>query len=353
MVYRNIFLSIFSFFIGEATHAQVNFSITVRLVGTDIQTVSLRIPVSSGQENIALIGKNDAFYLENSIPQETILTHVDVNGRFFKSLMISQGDSIVMEGGYSNPKEVTITGSKEQAPWTEWWERWEKMQQVYMLSSQISGSKAGSKIFNELIHASIDTILKRYPESPVAAMIIIQRYIDYPDNERAIASYAKLGEQAKQTAYGKTLTKSIVGLKRTMEGAVPVINLLNQNGKMVDVRSLRDRYVLVDFWASWCGPCRAENPFLKKVYEKYKSKGFEILGVSIDHNKLLWKKAIAEDQLPWIHVSDGKGWKSPLIDQFGIGAIPMNFLLDKTGKIIARNLRGEQVEIVLAGLLDI
>ncbi len=108
--------------------------------------------------------------------------------------------------------------------------------------------------------------------------------------------------------------------------------------------AFKGQYVLIDFWASWCGPCRLENPNVLKTYRKFHSKGFTVLGVSLDDHKDKWLAAIRQDGLPWTQVSDLKGWKNEVAVQYGIEGIPMNFLLDKEGKIVAKGLRGQDLE---------
>ena len=119
-------------------------------------------------------------------------------------------------------------------------------------------------------------------------------------------------------------------------------------GKPVQLSSLRGKVVLVDFWAAWCGPCRQENPNVVRLYQQYHSKGFEILGVSLDRTKEDWLKAIAADNLTWIHVSDLQYWQNAAARLYGVNAIPQSFLLDKDGKIIGKGLRGEDLANKLA-----
>jgi thiol-disulfide isomerase/thioredoxin len=106
--------------------------------------------------------------------------------------------------------------------------------------------------------------------------------------------------------------------------------------------------VLIDFWASWCGPCREENPNVLKAYRQYHSKGFTILGVSLDDNKEKWLEAVRKDGLPWTQVSDLRGWKNAVAVLYGVQGIPMNYLVDKDGKIMAKGLRGEDLDKTLA-----
>ncbi|WP_020570020.1 TlpA family protein disulfide reductase [Neolewinella persica] len=127
----------------------------------------------------------------------------------------------------------------------------------------------------------------------------------------------------------------------------------NPEGETISLESLRGKVVLLDFWASWCGPCRRENPNVVKLYDKYKEKGFEILGVSLDKTKDRWVKAIADDKLTWLHISDLKGWQSEYGRLYGVSSIPQTVLLDEEGKIIARNLRGAALEQKLADIFSV
>lgn len=131
----------------------------------------------------------------------------------------------------------------------------------------------------------------------------------------------------------------------------PEIDLPTPEGKNVKLSSFRGKYVLVDFWASWCGPCRKENPNVVKLYNKYKGEKFEILGVSLDKKKEDWIKAIQKDQLTWVHVSDLKFWYSQAAEDYEVESIPATFLIDPNGVIIAKNLRGASLEKQIGKLL--
>lgn len=160
---------------------------------------------------------------------------------------------------------------------------------------------------------------------------------------------------------GHTLVSKVVGEyfanTRKQETAIkvgalaPDFTLPDPNGKMISLRSFRGKYVLVDFWAGWCGPCRAENPNVVRAYQQFKNKNFTILGVSLDKNKESWMQAIQEDQLTWTHVSDLQFWNSAVVPLYSIEGIPYNVLLDPEGKVVAQNLRGGELHSKLAEIL--
>jgi thiol-disulfide isomerase/thioredoxin len=142
-------------------------------------------------------------------------------------------------------------------------------------------------------------------------------------------------------------------LQGVNEGAMaPEINLATPEGPSLALSSLRGKYVLIDFWASWCGPCRRENPNVVKTYANYKDKGFEIYGVSLDQNREAWLKAIETDKLVWKHVSDLQYWSSAGAQAYQVNSIPQTFLLDPAGRIIAKGLRGAALDQYLAQLFE-
>lgn len=155
-----------------------------------------------------------------------------------------------------------------------------------------------------------------------------------------------------KSKYAQELHKRVETLAKTAIGSVaPDIVLQDPFGKTIALSSLRGKVVLVDFWASWCKPCREESPNVVKAYNKYKSRGFEVFSVSLDDNRDAWQKAINDDKLLWTHVSDLMKWNSSVVNLYNIEGIPFTVLLDADGKIIAKNLRGKALDDKLAEIL--
>jgi len=139
------------------------------------------------------------------------------------------------------------------------------------------------------------------------------------------------------------LGSTVVKAQLRVGEPVPDIVLPGKSDSIITLSSLNGKVVLIDFWASWCGPCRASNPYVEKLYKKYQASGFEVFAVSLDVNKPLWLKAIRKDRLTYTQVIDIDGWLSKVAEKYYVDALPTNFLLDKTGKIVAINLDGKEL----------
>ncbi|QNA45982.1 TlpA disulfide reductase family protein [Lacibacter sediminis] len=196
-----------------------------------------------------------------------------------------------------------------------------------------------------------DAFIAEYPDSYVS-FDLVKRKASIIEPKTFEPFFNTLSERIRSSEEGKELANKLAIAKNTAIGQTALdFTQADTKNVPVSLSSLRGKYVLIDFWASWCGPCRAENPNVVKAYSKFKDKNFEILAVSLDHKKDLWLKAIEKDGLPWIHVSDLKGWNNEVAHAYGVTAVPQNWLIDPNGVVIAKNLRGDQLEKALEQLI--
>ncbi|HOY39233.1 MAG: AhpC/TSA family protein [Bacteroidales bacterium] len=298
-------------------------------------------------------------------------------------LIVSAGDTISVEGIYGKlASTYSVNGSDDSEN--------ARQLNLHMLES---ASKLDE--FNRIYQAAvqnkevnIDAVLKeldaealklyendklfltnfihKHEKSPVIYLALFQQLgttrILNAESDMAVYEFTleKMKQYHENLEQTKQLEKQINDYKlkqqsssqnASSEGEAPDIELPTPDGEIIRLSSLRGQYVLLDFWASWCKPCRAESPYLVEAYKKYHEKGFEIYQVSLDSEKSQWVNAIKSDQLNWIHVSDLKYWDCAPAKVYGVNGIPANFLLDKNGVIIATNLRGKALEAKLSELL--
>ena len=208
--------------------------------------------------------------------------------------------------------------------------------------------------YNKMISSrseAIEQFIQNEPASP-ATYFAVKYLFQKPASKLILIAADKMEKELPNSLYTKNLVSLAANIGPTVEGAIaPEISLKTPEGEILALSSLRGKVVLIDFWASWCGPCRKENPNVKKIYEKYKDQGFEIYAVSLDNNAAQWKGAIAKDGLAWKHVSELLGWKGTVSRAYGVGSIPQTFLLDKEGRIVKTGFRSHELESLIQPLL--
>jgi len=197
-----------------------------------------------------------------------------------------------------------------------------------------------------------EDFVKNFPTSYVAPLALIRLYQATQNGTKTEELYKLIQAQIQFSPLGNYVNQLITESKINPIGSVVSdFSQSDTSGAIINISAFRGKYVLVDFWASWCRPCRQENPNVVAAFSKYKNKNFTILGVSLDQNKKNWVDAIKMDGLNWSHVSDLKGWSNQVAAIFKITSIPQNLLLDPQGRIIAKNLRGAVLESRLSALL--
>nr|WP_199079234.1 TlpA disulfide reductase family protein [Pedobacter sp. ASV19] len=249
--------------------------------------------------------------------------------------------------GTQAQKDFLLWTSKSQALLTQFREITQRFSKVYYAKVKdtvaIKKIQAEARPVHAKIEATLDSFIFSHPDSYVALDLIAMEKTAVIDPNVFETYYKPLSKRVLSSFTGQKLTAKYDKAKQIALGKTVDFTQTDDKGNEFKLSSLKGKYVLVDFWASWCGPCRAENPHLLKAYNQLKDKNFEVVGVSLDETKAAWLNAVKQDGMPWIQVSDLKGFKSDLAVKYGISAIPQNFLINPEGVIIAKNLRGEDV----------
>ena len=275
-------------------------------------------------------------------------------------LLFVENTNMTVHANKDSLFKADIKGSPTQDTWNAYLKAWRPVTQYagkyYHLSDSVNKAyrnkpDSAAKAFLKGEYSKLEDLdfqmhqefFKKHPASVICAYVINTHFIPYFQFDKAAKLFALLKDSVKKSYYGRQIDQSFEIEKRSGIGAKPDFVMNDVNGKPVKLSSFKGKYVLVDFWASWCAPCRRENPNVLANYNKYHDKGLEIIGVSLDKDKAAWLKAIQADGLTWTHVSDLKGWNNAAAIEFGVKVVPTNFLLDKDGKVVAKNIREEEL----------
>jgi peroxiredoxin len=295
--------------------------------------------------------------LKEATPLFMLLKPTQENMAGENALMFAEKGNITLKAKAGELMKMTITGSKSHTEFSDYFKKAEPI--IAKGGALRERLEANPNMTQEEVQKAIDTITKLEEENIMAfigshkssAVSSFLAYTKVAESKDPIVIQKYLGlleDKAKQTVYGQKVLATYKDASKVAIGQpAPDFILKDVTGKEVSLSSLQGKYVLIDFWASWCGPCRKENPNVVAAYNQFKDKGFTILGVSLDEDADKWKSAIEKDKLTWTQVSDLKGWGSDVSALYNVSSIPSNFLLDKTGKIIEMNLRGEALSAAL------
>jgi thiol-disulfide isomerase/thioredoxin len=285
-------------------------------------------------------------------------------GADYQSFYLERGNYRV--NGTDNVANASITGTSAQADFNEFnllsKELLKQFKDITQRFSKVYYAKVKDTVAIQAIqaearpvHAKIERVLDSFifshPDSYVALDLILENKSMVIDPATFGQYYNPLSKRVLESFNGQRLTSKYQKAQQIALGKSVDFSQPDVNGNLFKLSSLKGKYVLVDFWASWCVPCRAENPHLLKAYRELKDKNFEIVSVSLDDDRAAWLKAVKQDGLPWLQVSELKGFKTDVAVRYGISAIPQNFLINPAGIIVAKDLRGEQVNQKIASFI--
>jgi len=329
--------------------------------------VSLQRLSESGNIEIASVNtSNGAYFFKGNVDIPDIYYLIfTLSDKPFSISFFLENSEISVIGDTQNPSATMIIGSQNHDLFLRYDEvnasydrRLRDMSNKYNMLKTIGNDSLLKVVEQEYqrVYSERMQFLRQFitqnPTTTAAAYVAYQQFADKTEVAEIDEVLSWFGNSAQSNKYTQFLANRANLLRKATIGQkAPDFTLTTPDGKQLALSSLKGKYVLIDFWASWCGPCRQENPNVVKTYLEFKDKGFEILGVSLDTERANWLAAIEKDKLTWKHVSDLQGWKSSAASLYGVTGIPHTVLIDKQGVIIAKNLRGEALRAKISELL--
>jgi len=350
----------------EKQHTNIHFTIQGNIVGLKDDSVFLVISSIDSetlivkQEKIGAVARNGKFTLsgEMGFPTDARIW-LDAKGRKVFTIFPGPG-TINARGNIDSVETVRITGT----PDNDWYTASNLHEHIFydtinVLYKQLNMLSGKDSLQATMLNAHIDRLrdsvkqqwihfINEHPEA-LASGIYVYVVSDKVSPEEREKLYNSLSPTVKKGWYATRIREAIGSAKRTAIGMpAPDYAFKDMRGKQISLSFLRGKYFLLDFWASWCVPCRAENPNLLQSYKKFKSRGFEIISVTLDNDSSKWKEAMIKDSLPWTQTSVVYTVPKNIMWLYGVSPIPDNFLISPEGKIIGRNLRGDDIDKMLS-----
>ncbi len=360
MTMKKFFLLLFILPVLAFAQTNRGFSVTGTIAGLpDSTEVKL---ISTTQESTVLatgLTKGSIFTLKGQI-SEPGLYWLDVGGE--KVHIYLENVPMMVKGTKADLKNLSVAGSASHKDFIQFRDIFNPLvaelnAAVGDINREPDESKKPELIkkyeaTTEKIKQQVESFVSTRKSSYVSPFLLYISAQLYDDPMFLDRQYLQLTEEIRNSNIGKLLGEYIAYNKVGAIGSDALeFTQADPAGNMVALSSFRGKYVLIDFWASWCKPCRVENPHVVKAFQKFNNKNFTILGVSLDQEKEAWLKAIDKDGLTWTQVSDLKGWSNETAQLYRVQGIPQNFLIDPNGKIVAKNLRGADLEAKLCELL--
>lgn len=298
-----------------------------------------------------------AFVLQSELSEPKLL--ILSVGADKKSNVFFDNSTVAIKGDFAQPASWTITGSPVQDAFKEfetvfvpYFDQFNKFGMRMQAGERSDSLQSSVNQLTEAIQREIDGFIQKRPGSPVSAFILLATVNLRPDIALLEQRVNQLQPMAMNNMYGNYLKQTIGDARVTAIGSIARDFTQNDTlDKPVSLSSFRGKYVLIDFWASWCRPCRLENPNVVQAFQRFRDKNFTVLGVSLDRQKKPWIDAIHKDNLTWTHVSDLKQWDNAVAKMYKVQSIPQNLLIGPDGKIVAKDLRGEDLNRKLCELL--
>jgi len=381
---RNFFLAVAVLFFLACKHeASRQFEVSGHIKNSNGKTVYLQeTPLGSGERIVAdssVIGKDGSYSVKAKASEESLFSLYFKSDVYPFAYIINDVSKIVVNADAENQNDYEVKGSdaskslkefsvKASGKWSALYALGHEIDSL--IKSGVADTASSVRTINQegasqladlknyvsgFIKSSNDPITSSWALSTNSQVFPMDEYqallngivTKFPSH-KGVAKIKEMND--RQLALSKQKSQAMDEPEWTNKQA-PELSLPDVNGKSIPLSSFKGKYVLVDFWASWCLPCRRENPNVVQAYNKYKNKNFTILGVSLDKQKEDWLGAIEADKLSWTQVSDLKEWSSEAVSKFNFNGIPFNVLVDPDGKIIAQSLRGEALEKKLEEVL--